>query len=173
MVKSALNFIGLPMEREQANENFSPDDPENVVISESLGPIAWEFFGTIAFRLKKKGHPATILECLQYLRAIQKYNKQFLVNERRFETHIFPAIQSYLFSAKKEYYNNLDLRILEVFCSIIIDLGLTDQEANKQFINQIRTIINEAHKVLEKVEDNNMNEQLREKIDNLNKLFGK
>lgn len=161
------------MEREQANENFSPDDPENVVISESLGPIAWEFFDTIVFRLKKKGHPATILECLQYLRAIQKYNKRFLINERRFETHIFPIIQSYLFSVKKEYYNNLELRILEIFCSIIIDLDLTDQEANKHFITQIKSIVNETHKILETIEDNNMKEQLKKIIDTLDRVFTK
>jgi hypothetical protein len=41
------------METEESNINFSSEDPVNVVIPESLGPIAWEFFDLIVFRLKR------------------------------------------------------------------------------------------------------------------------
>lgn len=159
------------MQREEADENFSPDDPENVVIPESLGPIAWEFFGTIAYRLKKKDHPAVLYECLQCLRAIQQYNKSFLINERRFEKEVFPYVRNYFLIFDKEHLNNLHLKILDAFCLLIIHLGIENTETNKEFINEIKSFNSEVSKPLEKNENKSMVDNLKASLKEIEKIY--
>ena len=138
------------MEREEAKTNFSPDDPENVSIPESLGPIAWEIFGLIAHRMKTKTNPSILLECLQCLSEIQKYNSTFLINERRFENLIFPVIQEYFSKFNKETLPRTELKILNVFWSILSNLKIQNLPPNKQFIDRINLFSQDTLKLLEK-----------------------
>jgi len=138
------------MEREEAKSNFSPDDPENVSIPESLGPVAWEVFGLIAHRMKTKANPSILLECLQCLHEIQKYNSTFLLNERRFESLIFPVIQDYFSKFNKETLPRTETKILNVFWSILANLKIPNLAANKHFIDQIHTFSQETLGLLEK-----------------------
>jgi len=135
------------MEREEAKSNFSPDDPENVSIPESLGPVAWEIFGLIAHRMKVKANPSIMLECLQCLQEIQKYNQTFLINERRFENLIFPVVHDFF---SKETLNRVELKILDASWSIISKLALQNIPSNKTFIEQVNAFSQESLKLLQK-----------------------
>ncbi len=153
------------MEREEAKSNFSPDDPENVSIPESLGPLAWEIFGLIAHRMKVKANPSITLECLQCLQEIQKYNPTFLINERRFENLIFPVIHDYFNKFNKETLNRVELKILDVSWSIISKLALQKNiPSNQTFTDQISAFSQESLKLLEKNPSDETIENLRNSI---------
>jgi len=158
------------MDRDEAGVNFSPDDPENVTIPESLGPVAWEFFGTIAYKVKKHENPAIMLECLECLRTIQNYNQTFLVNERRFEKIIFPSIRNYYLISDKTNLSYLELRILSEFCSILKSIKLDPTEPNKPFIENIKEFSRHVTGLLQNNEENDMIRNLKEDLKNFQNM---
>ena len=113
------------MDTEDSKVNFSTEDPQNVVIPESLGPIAWEFFDLLVFRIKKPESLAILLECLKFFKSVQDWNLRFLMNERRFELHVMPLILKWIEGVEKESLNNLELKILEIVVEILDRIDLS------------------------------------------------
>ncbi len=151
------------MEREDGEANFSPDDPENVSIPESLGPVAWEFFGAVNFLFKKMENLALILDCLEYLKAVQTYNKNFLRNERRFEKLVFPSIKNY-YSTTEKVLSRLDFRILIECYSIVSDLQLEESEVNKSFLIEVRELSKKVINIIPKDIEDQLLSNLKEYI---------
>ena len=158
------------MERDEAGINFSPDDPENVSMPESLGPIAWEFFGTIAYRIKKQNNPAIMLECLECLKTIQLYKKNFLTTERRFEKMIFPSIKNYYLNSDKTSLSYLELRILVEFSLILKELSLENTDQNKSFLQDIKEFCRYIEKFIQNSEESTLTRNLKDNLERLNNL---
>lgn len=62
------------MDREEANQNFSSNDPVNVRIPDSLGPISFEFFDSFVYILKNSSNLIGVYEALISLLEINKFN---------------------------------------------------------------------------------------------------
>lgn len=101
------------MEREEVI-NFSTEDPENVNIPESLAPIAWEFFETLTYRMKKIEAVSLITECLKTLAVLNSLRPDFLHNQRRLEEKVFPLLQKLIDSKRRneDLYSLADIRLL-------------------------------------------------------------
>ena len=94
--------------------NFSSEDAENVTIPESLSPIAYEFFETLVYRMKKLEASGLITECLRIFSRIQDLRPNFLYNEHRFLHKVFPIITRSMREKplRQEYYSLSELRML-------------------------------------------------------------
>lgn len=52
------------MDREESSQNFSTNDPINVQIPDSLGPISFEFFDSFVYILKNYKTLVSVYETL-------------------------------------------------------------------------------------------------------------
>ena len=74
----------LPMEREE-NENFSTEDPNNVSIPSSLGPVMFEIWKYLIFAMNNSNVTIVIFKnYLEIFEKIIKYRPQFFDSERIF-----------------------------------------------------------------------------------------
>ena len=71
----------LPMEKEE-EENFSEEDPSNVIISSSLGPIMYELWKPIVFAFNNKSTTlAGFTMFFEIFNEIVNYHPEFLYSE--------------------------------------------------------------------------------------------
>lgn len=101
------------MEREEMS-NFSTEDAENVTVPESLGPTAWEFFGTLMYRTKKIEAVSLVTECFKIFSKLNQIRPDFLHNEHRFEHKIFPVLEKLMEGKRRQEdtYSTLELRLI-------------------------------------------------------------
>lgn len=152
------------METEDYNVNFSSEDPENVSIPESLGPIAFEFFDSISFKIKTCEIPALKYQALLSLRSVQEFNIKFLVIERRFESKVLPSINLMFEKIEREYYNEIETKIIEVTATIIDKIPLEEYGISDELKKLVSKFVNLTQKGLENAEE-------PEKTDSLVKLL--
>jgi hypothetical protein len=161
------------MDTEDASVNFSAEDPVNTVIPESLGPIAWEFFEVIEFKIKKNEHPALVLECLKYMRNVQQYNQGFLVHERRFELKILPLICKFFQKVDRENLNNLEIKIAETTLSILNNIDLESYGATREELaKRIREFEESLNRFVSKDETANEYSVIKIHLQEIKRKFG-
>ena len=137
------------MEREDADINFSTEDPENVVIKESLGPVAYEYFDAIAYILNRNENLAIAIECLELLKEIQKYSPKFLLNENKFSNKIVPFSKKILkLKPDRDLYSNFQLKYVIKFFELalaIIDNDISFIILSKEdFMKELNCILQEV-----------------------------
>lgn len=154
----------LPMDRDETDENFSPDDPENVFIPESLGPVAYELFAPIAFRIKKADSLPIIVDCLEFLQTVQNYHAHFLTTERRFEREILPNIIKLLITNRREKLNHMELRITNICCLILIKLEFESSEANLDLIKNIKNLCLQVNRFINNADTSDLIKEVKHNL---------
>ena len=92
----------LPMEKEE-DENFSEEDPDNVVISSSLGPIMYELWKPLVYAFyDKKTTLAGFNIFLEVINKIAEYHPDFFDGEKVFED-LLPCVSEKIMYFEKEY----------------------------------------------------------------------
>lgn len=95
----------FPMEREE-EENFSPEDPSNVIIKQSLGPVMHEIWKYLLYALSNGNK--TIVQMRNYMelfKEIAHYYPRFYSYERTF-IDLFPICIDVFNNIKLNYNNN-------------------------------------------------------------------
>ena len=101
------------MEREE-EENFSPEDPSNVIIQHSLGPVMHEIWKYLLYALANGNK--TIVQMRNYMelfKEIARYHPRFFSYERTF-IDLFPICADVFNNIKLNYSNNQ-------FCLLLYD----------------------------------------------------
>jgi len=173
----------LPLSREEAI-NFSAEDPANVQISNSLGPIFYETFPYLIFYLKKGSIKIIDLILDIFICVSQVYSKDFFTESRIFdeiltsfskgieELHKKFKISQFASSFEKIYLflNNLNWKklikiknILTLYNLLSTNFGL--DESNDLFMSQSENLLSNILTDLKQI-----TYYLREKGDEENEL---
>ena len=144
------------MDNEDSSVNFSTEDPANVSIPESLGPIAYELFELLVFRIKKFDNPNIVVECLKFMRRTQEFKSKFLIHERRFETKVLPLIYEHFDSAEKTFLNTIEVGIFGLTIDIIRGLDLNEYGDATLLKSAVQLLLDMIPNVLK---DNDINDK--------------
>ena len=93
--ESLVLLANSPMEREEAGV-FSPEDPDNVTISNSLPAIIYEFWPSILYQFNCSNNLPIMNECLKICTRISQYNVEFFKTSNRFSADLWPKIKPIL-----------------------------------------------------------------------------
>ena len=107
--------------------NFSTEDPSNVCIPDSLGPIAYEFFPNYIFLLKGK-NLVGIDQTLEIFRNIARFNKDFFKNGHRFCQEIWPYLKLFLENNGVDFDHYLKNKIIRKIFEFIEDICVFHDE---------------------------------------------
>lgn len=109
----------LPMKREE-NENFSPEDPNNVIIKSSLGPVMHEIWREIIYSLECQGKrkDATTISDFKLFYSlfvkIMAYHPRFYSYERM-HVNLIPAVTKVFDNFEKIYTINQYAKVISDF----------------------------------------------------------
>ncbi len=90
--ESLVLLAGVPMEREDPGV-FSPEDPENVLIPNSLPAIFFEFWPAVLFQFNSENNLPILNECIKICARVAEFAPNFFETTDRFGTQLWPRIK--------------------------------------------------------------------------------
>ena len=138
-----MNF--LPMIREE-NENFSEEDPSNVSIPSTLGPVMYQIWKYLIFALKNSTF--TIVNFKLFFEIFKKiivYNPKFFDCHKIFDD-LLPTVEVN-FGKFKENYKNLQFyNLIYDFVFDFLELVIFVNKYDKKYKNNFEMFINKFYK---------------------------
>ncbi len=157
----------LPMEREE-NENFSTEDPNNVSIPSSLGPVLFEIWKYIIFAMNNSNVTIVIFKnYLEIFEKIIKYRPQFFDSERIF-IDLLPTVdiifEKFISQYQVSQFSDLIYDFIFEFMSRIIFI-------NKYNIKYLENFQKFIDKFKNEIYENKSEEKIKEMNTNLNLIY--
>ena len=157
----------LPMEREE-NENFSTEDPNNVSIPSSLGPVLFEIWKYIIFAMNNSNVTIVIFKnYLEIFEKIIKYRPQFFDSERIF-IDLLPTVDIIFDNFISQYqitqFSNLIYDFIFEFMSRIIFIN----KYNVKYLENFQKFVNKFKK---EIYEDKSEEKINEMNNNINLLY--
>ena len=157
----------LPMEREE-NENFSTEDPNNVLIPSSLGPIIFEIWKYIIYALNNDNITIVLYKnFFDIFLEIIKFRPQFFDSERVF-SDLLPCIiivfNKFILEYNTHLFNYLIYDFIFEFVSRIVFIN----KYNVKYLDNLKKFVEQFQKEL--FIDKN-EEKINEINNNLNLIY--
>jgi len=157
----------LPMEREE-NENFSTEDPNNVSIPSSLGPVMFEIWKYLIFAMNNSNVTIVIFKnYLEIFEKIIKYRPQFFDSERIF-IDLLPTVDIIFDNFISQYqitqFSNLIYDFIFEFMSRIIFIN----KYNVKYLENFQKFVNKFKK---EIYEDKSEEKINEMNNNINLLY--
>ena len=142
------SLVILPMKREE-EENFSAEDPNNVMMPSSLGPIMHEIWQYLIFALKNESNSSIVTFKIFYeiFKKVLTYHPKFFNYERMFDD-LFPAVEIVFDRLKNQYkerqYNEVVFDFIFEFMSRVIFVNkynIRFRDRVEQFIDKYKGLI--------------------------------
>ena len=140
-----LMLFLLPMEKEE-EENFSEEDPSNVVISSSLGPIMYELWKPLVYAFNNKSTTlAGFTQFFEIFNEISNYHPEFFDSDKIFGD-LIPCLGAKLNSFSQDYkeiqiYNCVNNYVLVFFQKVF-----KHNKFNKKYKEVFQKFIDENKK---------------------------
>lgn len=141
----------LPMRREE-DENFSTEDPNNVSIPSSLGPIMHEIWSYLIFASKNEGNKDrnTIVNFKSFYDIFKKilfYHPKFFNSERFFD-NLLPTAD-FVFTSLKDNYLEMQYKdVIEDFIFEFLSRVIFANRYHKNFKEKTNNFINKYKEIL-------------------------
>ena len=157
----------LPMEREE-NENFSTEDPNNVSIPSSLGPVMFEIWKYLIFAMNNSNVTIVIFKnYLEIFEKIIKYRPQFFDSERIF-IDLLPTVdiifENFISQYQVSQFSNLIYDFIFEFMSRIIFIN----KYNVKYLENFQKFIDKFKK---EIYEDKSEEKIKEMNTNINLLY--
>ena len=140
-----LMLFLLPMEKEE-EENFSEEDPSNVIISSSLGPIMYELWKPIVFAFNNKSTTlAGFTMFFEIFIEIVNYHPEFFDSDKVFRD-LIPCLSEKLNSFSQDYKEIQIYNCMNNYVFVFLQKVFKHNKYNKKYKEVFRKFIDENKK---------------------------
>jgi len=140
-----LMLFLLPMEKEE-EENFSEEDPSNVIISSSLGPIMYELWKPIVFAFNNKSTTlAGFTMFFEIFIEIVNYHPEFFDSDKVFRD-LIPCLSEKLNSFSQDYKEIQIYNCMNNYVFVFLQKVFKHNKYNKKYKEVFQKFIDENKK---------------------------
>ena len=140
-----LMLFLLPMEKEE-EENFSEEDPSNVIISSSLGPIMYELWKPIVFAFNNKSTTlAGFTMFFEIFNEIVNYHPEFFDSDKIFRD-LIPCLSEKLNCFSQDYKEIQIYNCMNNYVFVFLQKVFKHNKYNKKYKEVFQKFIDENKK---------------------------
>ena len=140
-----LMLFLLPMEKEE-EENFSEEDPSNVIISSSLGPIMYELWKPIVFAFNNKSTTlAGFTMFFEIFNEIVNYHPEFFDSDKIFRD-LIPCLSEKLNFFSQDYKEIQIYNCMNNYVFVFLQKVFKHNKYNKKYKEVFQKFIDENKK---------------------------
>ena len=140
-----LMLFLLPMEKEE-DENFSEEDPSNVIISSSLGPIMYELWKPLVFAFNSKSTTlAGFTMFFEIFNEISNFHPEFFDSDKIFGD-LIPCLGEKLNSFSQEYKEIQIYNCVNNYVLVFLKKVFKHNKYNKKYTEEFKKFIDDNKK---------------------------
>ena len=167
-----LMLFLLPMEKEE-EENFSEEDPSNVVISSSLGPIMYELWKPLVYAFNSKSTTlAGFTMFFEIFNEIVNFHSEFFDSDKIFGD-LIPCLGDKLNSFSQEYKEIQIYNCINNYVLVFLQKVFKHNKFNKKYKEGFQKFIDDNKKYFMIGCDENKKENINREINKMMLCFTK